>query len=102
MDNIPKVILTPDGYGIVLDKIVTVNIVAYDHGRSQKYNQVYFDIIDTNKSVYCFQYLLENYVDDRETLIIKVNNIRNEILKMINDGNEAKQVLGGIILKKNG
>jgi len=47
-----------------------------------------------------FQYLFKDYKDTPAELKIKVENIRLEIARRMNDGRDVKQVLGSIQLKK--
>jgi len=109
MDN-PKVILSPDGAAIVLDKISYVGTVYTTHDRGYKPTGYSFAIqYEYGKSSksgftleYLFNYTFQKYAEDAETLLKKVQNIRNEILKMMNNGVEVKEVLCSIQLKKNG
>lgn len=97
--SIPKVILTPVGEAIVLDKIVSVSI-TYECIIYDDLVGYYFKIINLNKHEYDFIYPFDKYSDSPEELKIKIQNIRLEIIRMLNDGIEAKEILGSINLKK--
>lgn len=97
----PKVILSPNGVAVVLDKITTISEVYMTWGGSNiGYNGLNFRITDITKEYTDFSYLYAKYSEDKDTLLKKVQNIRAEILKLINDGVEVKEINGGINLKK--
>jgi squalene cyclase len=102
MDN-PKVILTPDGDAIVLNTILFVSTV-YDNSRhtNKNWDHCYFSVYyGPQYSERRFAYAYHKYSDDHDILLSKVKNIRNELLKMLNNGIEVKEINGGINLKKD-
>ena len=103
MDN-PDIILTPNGDAIVLKTISFVGAVIDNSGHDNiKWDHCYFTVhFGPTKTEYPFAYYYKQYSDDHNTLLAKVKNIRNELLKMLNNGTEAKEINAGINLKKDG
>lgn len=93
-------ILCPEGWGVNLNYAVSVSTVTRRIGNSGKCDAIVFHINMSNQYTEDFIYALALYADDEESLINKVNNIRNIILKTINNGSQPKEILGNIILKK--
>ena len=102
MDN-PNVILTPQGDAIVLSTISFVGDVCDDSGHDNaNWNCCYFRVYYGPKATeYVFAYPYKKYTDTKEVLTAKVRNIRNELLKMLNNGIDAKEINAGINLKKD-
>ena len=102
MDN-PEIILTPNGDAIVLKTISYVSAVIDNSGHDNiKWDSCYFTVhFGPKPTEYAFSYYYNQYSDDKKTLFAKVQNIRKELLKMLNDGMDAKEINGGINLKKN-
>lgn len=91
-----KFIFCPEGWAVIVSYITSISPVikdaekvffrCYIHGRdSQEY----------------FNYYFKNYEDSPEELFIKVQNIRLELIKLINDGTLPKNLNGSINLTKN-
>ena len=96
-----KVILTPSSVAIVLDKISKVSeVYLMWSGRHTGYSGVTFQVHDIHGETTSFNYEYAKYAEDSDTLLKKVENIRSQILRLINDGNEVKEINGGISLKK--
>ncbi len=93
-----KIILNPDGQAVNLDDIRYVSTVHVND------NLYYFDMKykGLGDNTMTFVYRFSQYNDSKEDLLNKVKNIRMEILKRMNDGENVTEVLGGINLKKNG
>jgi hypothetical protein len=95
--NINNIILTPDGYAVDLNSIRAVTPVESGVDRCEfelKYKGL-------DKSMY-FQFFYSDYSETRDELLVKVQNVRREIVKMVNHGVEPRTVLGNINLKKDG
>ena len=101
MDN-PKAILSPDGVAVVLDKIVSIDPVLFNYGRGPEYNFYYFEINMLNGKMHRFTYQIRKYADGKDELLTKIENIRMEILKMMNNSIEVRELLGAINLRKDG
>lgn len=102
MDN-PNVILTPNGDAIILNTISFVSIV-YDSSRhtNKNWDHCYFNVFYGPQYTECrFSYAYHKYSEDRDILLSKVKNIRNELLKMLNNGIDVKEINAGINLKKD-
>ena len=101
MDN-PNVILTPDGCGIILKTISFVGLLYDSDGHDNpKWDHCYFTIhYGPKPTEHSFAYYYHEYSDDKKTLFAKAQNIRNELLKMMNNGIDAKQINAKINLKK--
>lgn len=97
--NNNKIILTPSGIAVNLNSIRRVNLVQTDENCC--YFELYYNGMDSDASI-TFAYKYSLYSDSKDDLYSKVKNIRAEILRRMNDGDEVTEVLGGINLKKDG
>lgn len=90
-------ILTPDGIGVNLNEIRAVTIIVRD--ASKLSFRLYYKGLDCN-TVCEFRYYYSQYTDSREELIKKVENIRMEIMRCINNGTPVSTINGSINIKK--
>jgi hypothetical protein len=97
--NNNKVILNPKGEAIDLSSVRRVTVVTKD--TNDCWFEMYYKGLDGNCSL-IFRYVYAVYSDSKDDLYSKVKNIRSEILRRMNDGDEVTEVLGGINLKKDG
>ena len=94
-----KIILTPDGEAIDLTSVRRVSTVM--RGSTMCTFEMYYKGLNSD-TTYTFKYSNFAYSDSPDDLYSKVKNIRTEILKRMNDGEEVTEVFGGINLKKDG
>ena len=87
-------ILCPEGYAVNLDYVRSIKPIMTD---SIGYS---FTCMMTAGPDELFNYPFIKYTDSKEELFIKVQNIRNSIMSMVNGGVMPKEILGGINLKK--
>lgn len=86
--------------GVNLNYAVSVSVVTRRTDKDGKCEAVVFHINMINGLQEHFIYKCELYEDEEESLINKVNNIRNIVLKTINNGYQPAEILGSIRLKK--
>ena len=98
--EIDKVIICPQGWMINLDDIRTIGPVE-NHNTNSKLSHykftLYYKHQDKSNNFY---YKLEDFSDSKEELLIKVQNIRYEIIKLMNDGRDVKPISAIIKLKR--
>lgn len=90
-----KLILCPEGYGVNLKYAVSVSIVKAEPDRVK----FHIDLVNGKQEHFLYPY--NRYDEPKDELFKKVANIREIILKMINEGEQPKEVLGNINLKKH-
>jgi len=102
MDN-TEFIHTPGGDAIRLSTVYHVSKVVHSEGYNNQHHLdgCYFNITYGPKGDEAqFYYRYSNYIEDRETLMKKIENLRMDILKLMNNGVEVKPVNSAIKLKK--
>jgi hypothetical protein len=90
-----KFILSPANIAIRISDISFVNPVLSDTTNFQ------FTVGLSSGKEIVFKYMFRNYNETKDDLLKKVNNIRYEILTLINDGIPIKEMLPSIKLTKN-
>ncbi len=98
--EIDKVVICPGGWMINLDDIRTIGPVEnYTQNSVLTHYKfvLYYKHLDKSHN---FFYKLADFSDSKEELFIKVQNIRYEIIKLMNGGKEVKPISAIIKLNK--
>jgi hypothetical protein len=98
--EIDKVVICPQGWMINVDDIRTIGPVeAHTHNNVHTHYKftLYYKYLDKSHNFY---YKLTDFSDSKEELLIKVQNIRYEIIKLMNGGREVKPISAIIKLNK--
>lgn len=98
MEPVDMIIQTPDGFIVDLKTIrgITSVKVMSDY----VYFYLLYNCLNFDEGKCIFKYEFANYADDKDALVNKIENIRKEIGKRINNGNAVKEINAGINLKK--
>lgn len=94
--EIDKVIISSNGWAIDVDSIRALSAIEVYESRAYVFYLHYKGSSDKHS----FFYPWDRYADTKEELFVKIVNIRNEIIKMMNDGRDARILSGNIKLKK--
>lgn len=95
MEN-DNVVICPQGWAVNLSDIRLIGPVELDGNTHYKFT-LYHKSLDKKHN---FWYGLDSYADNRDELLVKIQNIRYEIIKLMNNGREVKQISATIKLKK--
>lgn len=98
METTDMIIQTPDGFIVDLKSIRGITVVKTF--TDYVYFYLLYNCLNFDEGKCIFKYEFANYADDKDALINKVENIRKEIAKRINNGNPVKEINAGINLKK--
>ena len=104
MDNNDMIIIGTSGDAVNLNEIRTVTAVEKIIGDKNQERGYLFKLlykgIKKDDALSNMYYLFDNYSDSKEELKIKIENIRLEILRRMNNGRVPHAILGNINLRK--